>query len=160
MAESPRPPYATVMDVLHSNVPCLRPSGSPHSRRFPDRQSAGIPTHPVPNSREITNPRRRENPGVSARTQPPLNHARQHYGDRTATAPNPCRTLTCPNHRQRRSAPQGGRLPQTAPSTHETRPTGLGLTCEFSRWQVLGSNQRRLSRRFYRPPVLIWLYAT
>jgi hypothetical protein len=26
-------------------------------------------------------------------------------------------------------------------------------------WQVLGSNQRRLSRRFYRPPVLIQLYA-
>jgi hypothetical protein len=30
----------------------------------------------------------------------------------------------------------------------------------FCWWQVLGSNQRRLSRRFYRPPVLIWLYAS
>jgi hypothetical protein len=27
-------------------------------------------------------------------------------------------------------------------------------------WQVLASNQRRLSRRFYRPLVLIWLYSS
>ena len=31
-----------------------------------------------------------------------------------------------------------------------------GRLCRW--WQVLGSNQRRLSRRFYRPPVLVNRY--
>jgi hypothetical protein len=44
------------------------------------------------------------------------------------------------------------------PTVHDTahlqRPGDLRvpvMTCDFSWWQVLGSNQRRLSRRFYRP---------
>jgi hypothetical protein len=47
-------------------------------------------------------------------------------------------------------------------NSKKARETGNPqLTGRFRRWwQVLGSNQRRLSRRFYRPPLLIWLYAS
>ncbi len=57
-------------------------------------------------------------------------------------------------------APAAGFEPaQAEPTVQETAhlqwPGDLRvpvMTCDFSRWQVLGSNQRRLSRRFYRPP--------
>ena len=38
---------------------------------------------------------------------------------------------------------------QSIPVSSEDR-TAWHLTCGYSWWQVLGSNQRRLSRRFYR----------
>ena len=57
------------------------------------------------------------------------------------------------NHRERSAEP----LPDTPQTRHPGTP-GPGLTWGFE-WQVLGSNQRRLSRRFYRPPVLMWLYS-
>jgi len=44
--------------------------------------------------------------------------------------------------------------PTVQDTAHPQRPGDLRvpvMTCDFSRWQVLGSNQRRLSRRFYRP---------
>src|SRR5258708_7507214 len=44
--------------------------------------------------------------------------------------------------------------PTVQDTAHLQRPGDLGvpvMTCDFSWWQVLGSNQRRLSRRFYRP---------
>ena len=48
------------------------------------------------------------------------------------------------------------RLKAVARETGETQLTG-----HFRRWwQVLGSNQRRLSRRFYSPPVPMWLYGS
>ena len=50
-------------------------------------------------------------------------------------------------HRQRSAEP--------LPDTHQTRHQGTpapGLTWGFE-WQVLGSNQRRLSRRFYSEPI-------
>src|ERR1700734_2997064 len=58
---------------------------------------------------------------------------------------------------QPRSGPQLAhsnreRSTEPLPDTHQTRPPGTpapGLTWGFE-WQVLGSNQRRLSRRFYR----------
>ena len=40
-------------------------------------------------------------------------------------------TLTSPNKDRNRDVPHRERLRQTAPATHETRPTGPGLTCEF-----------------------------
>ena len=45
------------------------------------------------------------------------------------------------------------RLQQTAPATHETRPTGPGLTCEFDSGRCWVRTKRRLSRRFYRYPL-------
>ena len=61
---------------------------------------------------------------------------------------------------QARSGPQLAhsnreRSTEPLPDTHQTRHPGTpapGLTWGFE-WQVLGSNQRRLSRRFYRPPI-------
>src|SRR5580704_19480407 len=50
------------------------------------------------------------------------------------------------SHRERSAGP--------LPDTRHTRPPGTpapGLTWGFE-WQVLGSNQRRLSRRFYSEP--------
>ena len=44
--------------------------------------------------------------------------------------------------------------PTVQDTAHLQRPGDLRvpvMTCDFSWWQVLGSNQRRLSRRFYRP---------
>jgi hypothetical protein len=44
--------------------------------------------------------------------------------------------------------------PTVDDTAHLQQPGDLGvpvMTCDFSWWQVLGSNQRRLSRRFYRP---------
>jgi hypothetical protein len=52
------------------------------------------------------------------------------------------------------------RSTEPLPDTHQTRPPGTpapGLTWGFV-WQVLGSNQRRLSRRFYRPLRLRAIY--
>jgi Helicase conserved C-terminal domain len=48
------------------------------------------------------------------------------------TAPPVNSVLTSPNQDQHGSVPHGQRLSQTAPSTHETRPTGPGLTCSFA----------------------------
>jgi hypothetical protein len=48
------------------------------------------------------------------------------------TAPHAHITLTCPNEERRGDILREERLPQTAPATHETRPTGPGLTCEFA----------------------------
>jgi hypothetical protein len=47
-------------------------------------------------------------------------------------------------------------------NSNAARETGKTQLTGYFRWwwQVLGSNQRRLSRRFYRPPVLMWLYAS
>ncbi len=52
-----------------------------------------------------------------------------------ATAANRSRaftTLDCPCKACSRDGPHSLRLPQTAPSTHETGPTGPGLTCAYS----------------------------
>ncbi len=51
--------------------------------------------------------------------------------------------------------------PTVDDAAHRQRPGDLRvpvMTCNFSWWQVLGSNQRRLSRRFYRPPRLRAIY--
>jgi hypothetical protein len=92
-------------------------------------------THSSNAAGEITNPGSdshallRGNPG---HTSHELNHRSTTRVCTPATAPRTCRTLTCPNHHRRRRAPHGERLSQTAPSSHETRPAGLGLTCGFT----------------------------
>ena len=77
------------------------------------------------------------------------------HGSRTRTA-DPGRPVPQAAD-QARSGPQLAhshreRSAEPLPDTHQTRHPGTpapGLTWGFE-WQVLGSNQRRLSRRFYR----------
>ena len=68
---------------------------------------------------------------VRLETQPLLNHARQHRWRAQPTAPCAYSILTSTNKDGNRDVPHKERLLQTAPATHETRPTGPGLTCEF-----------------------------
>jgi hypothetical protein len=60
-----------------------------------------------------------------------LNHARQHRWRAQPTAPCTYSILTSTNKDRTRHVPHRERLLQTAPATHETRPNGPGLTCEF-----------------------------
>ena len=55
--------------------------------------------------------------------------------------------LTCPNLTRKLK----GSGPQTAHAEHARPALTPRLTWALTGWQVLGSNQRRLSRRFYRP---------
>ena len=65
-------------------------------------------------------------------------------------------TLTCRNC----AAPRRHPSAQITPWLVRETKRALALSCGFTGWQVLGSNQRRLSRRFYRPASFTAVQAT
>ena len=75
------------------------------------------------------------------------------HGPRTADPGHPVpKPLTRPDLAHQLAHSNRERSAEPLPDTHQTRHPGTpapGLTWGFM-WQVLGSNQRRLSRRFYR----------
>jgi hypothetical protein len=75
-----------------------------------------------------------------ARTQPGAEYARGHVA-----APRPAETL---NHYSAARRPSGS---SDRSRTHPSKSRDSGIDLGERGWQVLGSNQRRLSRRFYRP---------
>jgi hypothetical protein len=75
-----------------------------------------------------------------ARTQPGAEYARGHVA-----APRPAETL---NHHSAARRPSGS---SDRSRTHPSKSRDSGIDLGERGWQVLGSNQRRLSRRFYRP---------
>ena len=135
------------------------------AKRAPGYTSLGFPdprriTH-TPSSRtarEITNPLPDNQRGTFRNPCPaPWNSTTAQPRATAMRRPLPAARradsiLTCPSKEQHRSVRPAGAVIPDRSATYETRPSGPGLTCSFTRWQVLGSNQRRLSRRFYRPP--------
>jgi hypothetical protein len=66
--------------------------------------------------------------------------------------PNSVRHMSVTTATQRLTAVQHGTRRHNNKKARETRKTQLtGYLYRW--WQVLGSNQRRLSRRFYRTPI-------
>jgi hypothetical protein len=146
-----------------------RPPGRPASR------SPGPPSQPSPHPPFPGRPRPVNQPGSGARSAPPRTSSRYNGPPRTlvrgpSVVAAPVRGRPCkadgPPHRSQ--APIPVRYASVAPATpgstarqddtqgdraETPRPRETSqLTGRFrSVWQVLGSNQRRLSRRFYRP---------
>ena len=103
------------------------PRPPPHP---PHTQFAGCPGDNEPDSLITT----AQLPGTRLPRALELNHCsttRDSTRRALPTTPYGHSILTCPNKDRNRDVPHRERLPQTAPATHETRPTGPGLTCEF-----------------------------
>ena len=135
-----RPPPRSTTTTTSS--PVCSPYPSPNAPPIHQPRIPRTPPHPhaqSPNAApKITDPpgrwpmRHYPEPGLARlETQPLLNHARQHRWRAQPTAPCAYSILTSTNKDRQRGVPRRERLPQTAPATHETRPIGPGLTCEF-----------------------------
>jgi hypothetical protein len=84
---------------------------------------------------------------VQARTQPPLNHARQHTAVAGNRSPLPAeRDLAEPSSVQTGPERRAASPDRSRNARDPAHWTGSDLRVWW--WQVLGSNQRRLSRRF------------
>ena len=87
----------------------------------------------------------------SDRTQPPLNHAGTSGRHTPPTDDRADTALTWPNTSWNKSLAAARPAGPISAATDGPDHFTWRLTLGFTWWQVLGSNQRRLSRRFYRP---------
>jgi hypothetical protein len=116
------------------------------------RPQAGRPRGPLlaPVARATTtlNCGARAEPGTSGAGAIPEPEVLRVFAGQGAVSAMPALPLTALTSGNDRSSRQPTVL-RTAPETSAARPAKGPLTCGSAWWQVLGSNQRRLSRRFY-----------